>query len=63
MYYAIAAENSMLVALGDLASEQTKITASTLEELTHILNYADSHPNARIGYYASDMILHIHSGG
>ena len=65
LYYGRAIDNTMLVALGTLASAQTKGTESTMDALTQLLKfffyYAASHPDAIIRYKASDMILHIHS--
>ena len=61
LYYARALDNTMLVALGTLASAQTKGTHATLQALVKLLNYAASHPNAVIRYTRSGMILHIHS--
>jgi hypothetical protein len=51
----------MLVALGSLASEQSKGTEATLEAATQLLNYAATHPEATIRFHKSDMILHIHT--
>jgi hypothetical protein len=51
----------MLVALGLLASQQTKATAATAEKVVQLLNYAATHPNAVICYHASGMVLYGHS--
>ena len=61
LYYALAIDNTMLVALGDLASAQAQPTEATWGKITWILNYAATHPSAEIKYHASDMCLHIHS--
>ena len=61
LYYARAIDNTMLVALGTLASAQTKGTQATLNALTQLLDYAASHPDATIRYTRSGMVLHIHS--
>jgi hypothetical protein len=53
----------MLVALGILASAQTKGTKATAKAITHLLNYCAMHPDAPIRYHASDMTLKIHSDG
>ena len=60
-YYARAVDHTMLVALGELATKQTVgvATRKVAEDVTHFLNYADTHPNAQIKYHASDMVLHI----
>ena len=44
LYYIIDVDNTMLAALGDLASAQTKGTQKALDAAT-ILNYAASHPD------------------
>jgi hypothetical protein len=51
----------MLVALGTLAAAQANGTKATTKALTHLLNYAATHPTAAIHFYASGMILKIHS--
>ncbi len=61
LFYARAIDNTMLVALGTLASAQTKGTQATAKAMKKLLNYAATHPNAVIKYTASGMILHIHS--
>ena len=53
----------MLVALGTLATQQSKPTKSLCNDITWFLNYAASHPQAKICFSASDMILHIASDG
>jgi hypothetical protein len=63
LYYALAVDNTMLVALGDLASAQANGTQQTMEAVTWLLNYAATHPDATVCFHASDMILHIHSDG
>ena len=60
-YYARAVDPAMGVALSALASEQTKATQRTAKDAIKFLNYCASHPNAKLRYKASDMILHIHS--
>jgi hypothetical protein len=61
LYYSIAVDPTMLVALGTIAATQAKATKKTLDSTMLLLNYAASHPDATIRYRASDMILHIHS--
>ena len=53
----------MLVALGTLAIQQSKPNEYLWNDITWFLNYAASHPDAKIGFSASDMILHIASNG
>lgn len=61
LYYARAVDNTMLVALGSLAAAQSKGTQATAEACTRLLNYAATHPDAKIKFHASDMILTLHS--
>jgi hypothetical protein len=51
----------MLVALGTLASAQTKGTEATTIATTQLLNYCATHPDAILRYSASEMALHVHS--
>ena len=43
LYYGRAIDNTKLVALGTLASQQTKATEATGEALTQLLDYAATH--------------------
>ena len=61
LYYARAIDSTMLVALGTLASAQTKGTEATARAAAQLLDYAATHPDAVLQYNASDMILHVHS--
>ena len=51
----------MLVALSSLASVQAEGTEATMEAAIQLLNYAATHPDATICYFASGMQLHSHS--
>jgi hypothetical protein len=44
-----------------LASEQSNATEITADKVIKLLNYCNTHPETKIHYHASDMILHIHS--
>jgi hypothetical protein len=61
LYYARAIDSTMLVALGTLASAQTKATLNTEKAITHFLDYAATNPNATVTYHPSDMVLNLHS--
>ena len=61
LYYSIAVEPTILTALGSIAEQQAKGTEKTYSDTLWLLNYADTHPNAKIRYTVIDMILHIHS--
>ena len=57
LYYALALDLTMLVALGSIAAQQNNPTEKTLSEVTWLLDYCASHPDATIRYNKSDMIL------
>ena len=61
LYYARAVDSMLLIALGTIAGERNKPTATTAKAITQILNYVTTHPLAVIKYEASPMQLHIHS--
>jgi hypothetical protein len=61
VYYAHAVDPTVIIPLNDIAMEQTKATEKTQVVTDQILDYLMTHPDATIRYYASDMILHIHS--
>ena len=61
LYYAGAVDATMLVALGTITSQQANTTQATSKYVTHLLDYCHTHPDAKVRYHASDMILHIHS--
>eukprot|EP00804_Cyclotella_cryptica_P000705 CCRYP_000993-RA/>CCRYP_000993-RA protein AED:0.40 eAED:0.40 QI:0/-1/0/1/-1/1/1/0/237 len=48
-------------ALSELATQQSNATEQTLKRCHHFLDYMATHPDARIRYHASDMILNVHS--
>ena len=50
-----------LPSLSTLASEQAKASEQTIMNMEHLLDYLATNPDATIRYYASDMILNIHS--
>ena len=61
LYYCLAVDPNMLVALGDLSPQQEKATSKTYDKVIWFLNYAATHPDAIIRYHASGIILHVHS--
>jgi hypothetical protein len=48
----------MLVALGTIAANQSKATATTANAAEKLLNYAATHPDTTIRYRRSDMVLY-----
>jgi len=63
LFYARAVDNTLLVALSSIATQQAKGTRATMNAITHILNYCASHPDAVVRFHASDMVLWVDSDG
>jgi hypothetical protein len=61
LYYARAVDPTLIIPINVLASEQSNATEVTAEKVIKLLNYCNTHPETKIRYHASDMILHIHS--
>ena len=61
LYYAIAVDLTLLMALSAIASKQVKATKTTLKNVNQVLDYLATNPDATIIFHASDMILNIHS--
>ena len=61
LYYARAVDSTVLPALSSIASEQASATEMTEKKAAQLLNYLATHSKAVVQYYASDMILNIHS--
>jgi hypothetical protein len=52
---------TILCALNEIAAQQAKPTEKTMERVNTFLDYMATHPDAVIRYYASDMVLNVHS--
>jgi hypothetical protein len=61
LYYDRSVDPTLIMPINDLASEQSKATNVTGDKVIKLLNYCNIHPETKIRYHASDMILHIHS--
>jgi hypothetical protein len=61
LYYARAVDPTLIMPIDVLASEQSNATEFTAAKFIKLLNYCNTHPETKISYHASDMILHIHS--
>ena len=61
MYYARAADNTILTALSTIASQQMEATKDTMKRVIHLLDYLATHLDAVVRYHASEMTLNIHS--
>ena len=61
LYYAREPDLTILTALSDIAGEIAAPTEQTRQRVIQLLDYLATHPDATIRYYASDMILNVHS--
>ena len=61
MYYSIAVDNTIIVTLSTIASEQSTATTNTAKKITQLLNYLATNPDATIRYTRSDIVLWVHS--
>ena len=61
LYYSRAVDSTVFLALSSIASEQASATKMTKKKAAQLLNYLATHSKAVVRYYASDMILNIHS--
>jgi hypothetical protein len=61
LYYARAVDQTLIMPINVLASEQSNATEVTADKVIKLLNYCNTHPETKIRYHASDKILHIHS--
>jgi hypothetical protein len=61
IYYARAVDPTLIMPINVLASEQSNATEETADKVIKLLNYCNTHPETKILYHTSYMILHIHS--
>jgi hypothetical protein len=61
IYDARAVDPTLSMPINVLDSEQSNATEVTADKVIKLLNYCNTHPETKIRYHASDMILHIHS--
>ena len=61
MFYAHSVDSTFLVGLNSIAIQQTSATANALKRTEVLLDYAATHPDGKIRYRASEMILQIHT--
>ena len=59
LYYAQALDNTMLVALNDIGTQQAQPTTQVMDKVQQLLDYASTYPQVYIRFYASDMQLHV----
>jgi hypothetical protein len=61
LYNARAVDPTISVPLSALASQLSTTTSTTINAVSHLLDYCSSRPEYSIRYFASDMQLKIHS--
>jgi hypothetical protein len=61
LYYSRAVDPTVIIPLNDIATEKTTATEKTQTAASQLLDCMATHPDATTRFYASDMILHIHS--
>ena len=61
LYYTIGIDNQILPSLSDISLEKSKATKNIAKQVTKLLNYMTTNPNAEIQCRASGMQLAIHS--
>eukprot|EP00804_Cyclotella_cryptica_P001099 CCRYP_008385-RA/>CCRYP_008385-RA protein AED:0.18 eAED:0.13 QI:0/0/0/1/0.4/0.16/6/0/1406 len=61
LYYARAVDNTILLSMSAIASEQAHPTQLTQKRCQQLLDYCASHPDAVVRFQASNMVLNIHS--
>jgi hypothetical protein len=61
LYYARAVYMTVLMALSAIAVEQSKAMAKTMGRCIQLLDYLASNSEAKVRYYASDMVMNVHS--
>jgi hypothetical protein len=57
LYYAIAVDPTIIVALSTLASAQSQGTAATAYAMHQLLDYCATNPDAEVCFHSSDMVL------
>jgi hypothetical protein len=60
LHYARSVDPTLIMPINVLAAEQSKSTEVTADKVIKVLNYCNTHPETKIRYHASDVILHIH---
>ena len=61
LYYGRAVDDTILPARSAIASKQSNGTKVTMEKTIQLLDYLATHPAAKVRFYASPMVLNIHS--
>lgn len=59
LYCGLMLDSTILPALNEIVATQSQPTKKTQQKAQRLMDYLNTHPNAHIRYYASDMILHV----
>ena len=59
LYYARAIESPMIPVLNEISHRRASPTQNTIDKCKMLLNYCTTHPNGRVRFRASDMVLHV----
>jgi hypothetical protein len=60
LYYAWAADMTVLMGLSSIAVEQTKATEKTMGCCINLLNYLATNQNAKVCFHPPNMVMNIH---
>jgi hypothetical protein len=60
-FYALSIDPTIIMALSDIATQQAALTENTKKHIEQLLDYMWTHPNAKMCYCTSNMILNVHS--
>jgi hypothetical protein len=61
LYYDPSLDPTLIMPLSTIASRLSTATTTTMDAVSHLLEYCSTKPDAALRYYASDMQLKIHS--
>jgi hypothetical protein len=59
LYYARAVDYRLLPSLNEIATQESKPTQTTIDIVRRLLDFAHTYLNAKVRFYASDMILNV----
>jgi hypothetical protein len=61
LYNARTIDPTLIVPWSTLSSQLSTATSKTIDDVSDLIDYCSTHPEASIRYYAFDMQLNIHS--
>ena len=61
LYYVCSSDANIITFASTIDSHQTQVIKKISKDVTKLINYMNTHPNAKTLYSASDMVLHLHS--